>query len=63
MMSALRRRLARPQLVRRRGAGVYRDPFFADPGVVEDDRRRMNGHRNQPSFTPQLIPGWTTPKA
>jgi hypothetical protein len=63
MIASLQRWLARPRPVRRPGVGVFHDPFFADPGMVEDDYRRMNGHRNQPCLTPQVIPGWTTPKA
>lgn len=44
-MSSLLRRLVRPRPMRR-PMGVSRDPFFADPGVVEDDYRRMSAFRN-----------------
>jgi hypothetical protein len=54
MMSSFRRWLARTLPLWRPGLGVFHDPFFADPNVVEDDYRRLNGRR-QPSFAPRLM--------
>jgi hypothetical protein len=52
-MSFLRCWLTRRRLARPPGAGFYRDPFFADPMIVEDDYRRMSGRgTSHPARTP-----------
>jgi hypothetical protein len=42
MMSNLRRWLARRRRGNRPAPAAFRDPFFADPGAVEDDYRRRS---------------------
>jgi hypothetical protein len=42
MMTSLRRWLARPRTSRPARTARY-DQFFADPGTVEDDYRRLGG--------------------
>ena len=62
MTFSLRRRPARQRPVRRPAARHFHDPFFADPGAVEDDYRRLAGGRSQPCRSAHFLPGLTTPK-
>jgi hypothetical protein len=59
MMAPLRRWLTRQRPGRRAGGSAYTDPFFTDPGLVEDDYRRLRG---QPWPTPRGLPPWAAPR-
>ena len=61
--SLRRRRPAQQRPVRRPAAHRYHDPFFADPGAVEDDYRRLAAGRDRPGPGGRFLPGLTTPKA
>jgi hypothetical protein len=62
-LSLRRRRPARQRPVRRPAAHRYYDPYFADPGAVEDDYRRLTAGRGRPGARARFVPGLTTPKA
>jgi hypothetical protein len=61
--SLRRHRPARQRPVRRPAAHRFYDPFFADPGAVEDDYLRLTAGRGRPCARAHFLPGLTTPKA
>lgn len=62
MMTPLRRWLTRQRPGRRAGRSAFPDPFFTDPGQVEDDYRRLAGEHGHAGPAPRGLPGWGLPK-